>query len=113
MEQKALRGLMVSVLEDKLTGNCSNNGISNHCDAVILVGEGVPEIFAVSEEHPAVKLIKRKICGKEYIHAEPVEGKRSNHNGWMMGGCFVYSCDSRFKNINACPIPLHDRQEMR
>jgi len=30
----------------------------------------------------------------------------------MMGGCFVYSCDLRFRElVNEYPVPLHDRQE--
>lgn len=105
-----MKGLLVSILEDKRIGNCSNNGISSRCSQVVLVGEGIPEIFEPSEDAPAVKLVKRILfCTKEYIHCEPVESTRRGNVGYMAGGTFVYSSDSRFPSDY--PIPLHDRQE--
>jgi len=37
------------------------------------------------------------------------EDKAANNTGWMFGGNFIYSCDSRFPCSH--PIPIYDRQE--
>lgn len=103
-----MKGLRASIYENKEFGNSSNKGISSKVKEVTVVGEGIPEIFQVNESAPAVKIIKRDIGG-EYLHAEPVEGKDPNTVGWMAGGAFIYSSDSRFPS--KYPIGLHDRQE--
>lgn len=102
-------GLLVGIYESKEIGNCSNGGISSRCKSAILVGEGIAKVFGPSPECPAVKLVHRTICGKPYVHAEPVESKNGNNVGYMAGGTFIYTCDSRFPS--SYPIPLHDRQE--
>ena len=102
-----MKGLLCSILEDKRIGNCSNNGISNRFDQVILVGAGIAEIFEPSEDCPAVKLIRRNIGG-EYLSVEPIDRDESK-TPYMAGGAFIYSSDSRFPS--SYPIPLHDRQE--
>ena len=105
-----LKGLLCSIFEDKDGHNCSNNGISARCKQVIVVGPGIPEIFEASEDCPAVKLVRRNLFGKEYVHAEPVD-QPEGLVGPMAGGAFIYSCDSRFRKLNEYPISLHDRFE--
>ncbi|MEW9080967.1 hypothetical protein [Terrisporobacter glycolicus] len=102
-----LKGMIVGILEDKSLGNCSNNGISKFYKKVLLVGDGVPKIFEESEDYPTVKLVKRMIGAKMYLHCEPIN--KPTGRGWMASGVFVHSCDSRFPNDY--PIALHDRQE--
>ncbi len=63
-----------------------------------------------TEDYPAVKLVRRELFGMKYIHAEPVN-QPSGMNGPMFGGTFIYSCDSRFRDMCPYPIPLHDRFE--
>lgn len=87
--------------------DCTNGGISSTHDQFILIGEEVPGVFEPHEKTPALKLVKRIIFGKEYIHAEPLNEPEGI--GWMFGGNFIYSSDSRFPN--KYPIPVHDRQE--
>ncbi len=90
----------------------SNNGISAKAESVTLVGEGIPEIFEPNDYRPAVKLVKRIIRGKEYVHAEPVEWESEGDDiRGMFGGTFIYTSDSRFPATH--PIPLHDRRESR
>lgn len=48
----------------------------------------------------------KKVSGEIYYFLKPYH-LRDKHT--MMGGCFVYSCDSRFP-LNR-PLPLHDRVE--
>lgn len=100
------------ILEDKSIGNCSNSGISSKYKTVVLVSDN-PElqVFEPSDTSPAVVLKKRIVCGEEYIYAIPCDGKDDKRVGWMMGGSYIYTSDSRFRNISKYPVPLHDRQE--
>ena len=72
---------------------------------VTIIDEAVPQMDIPDDEHPAVRIVRRILFGREYIHAEPYE------NGYYaFGGRFIYSCDSRFRqDLNQYPIPLHDR----
>jgi hypothetical protein len=101
-------GMPVSVYRDSGHGDATNNGITSKFAELVLVGEG-GETFPVRDDRPAVKLVRRTINGKAYTHAEPVQRRKSG--GAMMGGNFIYSCDSRFRELNAYPVPVHDRQE--
>ena len=104
-----MQGLTAGIYESKEIGNCSNGGISKHNKTVTIVGPGIPRIFDARPGAPAVKIVRRSFGGQSYIHAEPVNGKKADQVGWMAGGSFIYSCDSRFPS--PYPIPLHDRQE--
>ncbi len=100
-----MKGLSACILKGKY--HASNNGISSKYDEVTIVDDKVPGIFEPRENSPAVKLVRRIIGGRPYIHAEPIE--RPEGIGWMASGAFIESSDSRFPNDY--PIPLHDRQE--
>lgn len=99
-------GLICGILQSKWIGNCSNGGISSKHNAVCLVDVEGP--FHPRDDLPAVKLVYRTIGGKPYVHAEPVDPPPAGAVGWMAGGCFIDSCDSRFPGR---AIPLHDRCE--
>lgn len=111
LKDKPDKGLRLEIYKDQPHHSCSNGGISSRCNTVTLVGDNIPKVFEVSEDAPAVKLVKRTIFGKEYLHIEPVEPVGKGKTGWMAGGSFVYSCDSRFRNLSPYPLSLHDRQE--
>ena len=100
------KGLLVFVYRHG--SDCSNNGISSKHDQLILVGDGVPEIFEVSDKTPALKLVKRVLFGKDAWYATPVNPPKGCI-GPMSGGNFIYSCDSRFPS--EAPIAIHDRFE--
>lgn len=93
------RGLLCGIYKNGT--DCSNSGISSRCTQVVLVGPGIPEIFAATVDAPAVEL--RMLGGA--VNAKPVDDDR----WWMFGGCFIYTSDSRFPADQ--PIPLHDRTE--
>lgn len=93
------------------SGDCSNNGISHWNNEVTIVSDvdecQVFDINPATELRRPIVVIKNK---KGYIYAEPIDEPEGV--GWMMGGSFIYSCDSRFRrHFNTYPIPLHDRQE--
>lgn len=74
-------------------------------EQVTLVGVGIPEIFEVDEKAPAVRI--GTIMGHE--HVRPFEDAPEGMTGYMMGGSFVWTSDSRFPA--KYPLPLYDRAE--
>lgn len=102
------KGLIVSVLTDKLCGDCSNNGISSKNNKLLFVDASGP---FEGDETNSVKLVRRNLFGSEYLHVEPLTKPEGRFNGPMFGGNFIYSSDSRFREISAYPIPIHDRYE--
>jgi len=88
-------------------GDCSNNGLSSKAESVTLVEADGP--FEADEKHPAVKLVTRHLSGRDYTHAEPVVEVPSDKCGYMFGGTYISTSDSRFPADY--PIPLHDRTE--
>lgn len=70
--------------------------VVNHC-----IEEGI-------DLHRVLKLVYRE--NLDYIHAEPVI-MRGKH--YMSGGNFIYTTDSRFKELTGIryPVSIHDRTE--
>ena len=103
------KGLRVDILQNP-HGNFSNKGVSLRCKEATIVGPGVPQIHAVRDDAPAVVLVKRDLTGGEYVHAEPLATQGKWH---MAGGTFLYTSDSRFREIvgHGQPISFHDRIE--
>ena len=106
MTDKKLRGLLVEVYRGRFES--TNNGISSRYHTLLLVGDGVPEIFEESDDHPTVKLMTRNVGGRVYKYVQPLMDE--NDKTWFMfGGNFVYTSDSRFPNTY--PLSIHDRVE--
>ena len=105
VQEPKLMGIPVNVYRP--AGERRGSGITASIDRFVLVGEGLPEIFEASENMPALVLIRRDIDG-EYLHAEPDFPPDRDKVGWMFGGNFVYTTDSRATRY---PVPVHDRQE--
>jgi len=103
-----MKGLLVNVY--RWQHDCTNGGISSKFDNFILVSPGIlPEIFDSHDDCPALLMVRSPL-GEDWI-AVPAEGKDANKVGWMFGGNFVYTSDSRFTPGH--PIRVHDRQEIR
>lgn len=99
-----MKGLVVNIYRTNY--DCTNGGATSSNDRAILVGNDIPELFE-SHGRPVLKVVRRKIAGQEYIHAEPVDNPFGRHR--MFGGNFIYTSDGRFPN--RYPIPVHDREE--
>jgi hypothetical protein len=106
-----MKGLTVEIFKTQAFNNCdcTNGGISHKVNQAILIGEGLPEIFEPDENTPVLKVVKRNIFGRVYYHCEPIINPTGN--GWMFGGNFVYTSDSRYYDVIDYPMPIHDRQE--
>lgn len=86
----------------------SNHGVSQKMETMLLVGPGIPKVFPVADR-PVLQLIKKNGTGKPHLIAVPDTAPEAGNIGWMFGGNFAFSPDSRFPG--KAPIPIHDRQE--
>jgi len=91
-------------------GSCG--GISRRVRQLTLMNVEGP--WDPTPEAPAANLVKRQRVGNIVAIPEDLEGQWTSH-----GGCFVYSCDSRFaravEDLSGYefrfPVALHDRVE--
>lgn len=92
------------------SGDCTNNGVTAQHDNVILIGPGGPANDVLPKNGLPVLQVTR-ICtmaNGTWWAAVPLEHK----DGWCMaGGNFLWSSDSRFRDLFPLPIPAHDRVE--
>ncbi len=101
-QKHVYKGIRVSVYRSG-TEDFTNSGISSKYDELLIIGEGIDP---VSEETDLQKVVELKnILGHYFVKPINIE----KHS--MMGGNFVYCCDSRFREICGYPIPIHDRIE--
>ena len=92
--------------------DCSNNGISANYDRVYLICEdGHIDLDENNLPNNVVRVVTKNVFGEEYKHIESYAKKPSNKVGYMFGGCYCASNDSRFRAISKYPLPLHDRTE--
>lgn len=110
-----MQKLLVNVYRWDLA-DCTNNGItSKHSDLYLYDGDRNECIANAMEQNiadRALYLVRRELWGERAYYAEPlVEPKIDGPH--MMGGNFVYSCDSRFGEMCGIrlPLPVHDRYE--
>jgi hypothetical protein len=85
------------------------NSISSRFDRVALPCATGPLEESEIAGIPLIKLVRRQVAGREYVHAEP-EGDTRHA---MYGGCILDASDSRFHEATGImyPIKLHDRYE--
>lgn len=103
--------LMAGVYRDSRLGDCTNNGISAHAsDLYILAEQKGP--FEPEDIRQCVYIEWRNCCGEQYIDCKPAYFPK---RWYMAGGNFLYTSDSRFREITKSkyPISIHDRYEGR
>lgn len=92
-------------------GDCTNDGISSYQrELYVLAAQKGP--FEPEDIRQCVYIEKREVMGKEYVDCKPAYRRK---RWYMMGGNFLYTSDSRFKEITGIsyPIAIHDRYEGR
>lgn len=114
-------GLTVYIYNNQFFSKCSANGISERYKEALIICKGVVEIDTENLEKkslPVIQLVEKKLCGETVYIAKVVfdpDFPKLNHSEkWaMMGGAFIYSSDSRFREMFPFygAIPLHDRYE--
>lgn len=104
-----MKALPIYVYKNNL-GDCTNNGVSSKFDKLLLIHE---EGFITIDENDIpenlVKVVTRKLYDGEYKHIEPY--KKASGVGYMHGGNYASSSDSRFSKISKYPLAIHDRTE--
>ena len=107
-----MKGMIVSVYSNPTYRKCANGGPSEKAEELLLVGDEVPGIFEAGDR--PIVVLKKKTYLRDYYYVEPIEPVPEGHNGYMMGGSFVYSSDSRFRSLGngGYPLPVHDRSEV-
>ena len=104
-----MRALPLEIFKSHL-GDCSNGGISSRYKEILLIcPQGHVEVDENNPPENLCKLVERNIFGEVYKHVEPIA--KPNGVGWMASGAIVYTCDSRFRDMSAYPLVLHDRCE--
>ncbi len=102
--------LTAYVYRDSL-GDCTNSGISaTRKELYILSATKGP--FEPQDIRECVYIECREIMGEGYINCKPAYFRK---RWYMAGGNFLYTSDSRFKEITKSkyPISIHDRYEGR
>ena len=112
-----MQGLSVMVYRTGTT-DCTNGGVTRpgtHLDFAVFdkaIGGNLSlEKYSDRAQSVCLRLVRRTIGAREYIHAEPMGSE--NQGAPMFGGNFIYTTDSRFRNVCPYPIPVHDRFENR
>ena len=85
------------------------NSISSRYERAALPCPDGPLDESQIKDFPVIKIVRRLVSGREYVHAEP-EGDTRHP---MYGGCILDSSDTRFRETTGVmyPIKLHDRYE--
>lgn len=107
-----MRALRCSICEPKDLGNCSNHGISERYDNILLICEDGPtEIDENNPPENLCKVVKRDLGFTIYTHIEPYAEPKGA--GWMAGGSVINTSDARFRRTTGIdyPVPLFDRDE--
>lgn len=123
----ATRGLHVNVFRSPAIGDCTLGGVSATHDGLTIVGildetQGgtiatpMPDqcrAHTVSDNAPAVWLVKQNPCGRIDWYLRPVASTPGRSGKPMMGGNLAYTSDSRLSAIvgNRAGLPIHDRYE--
>lgn len=107
-----MKALPVSVFKNGKY-DCTNGGISSRYTSLFVVcDDGYIDIDENNMPENLCKVVKRHLFGRDVYHIEPY-GKPKGV-GWMMGGNFAHTSDSRFdKMVGGMygAIAIHDRQE--
>ena len=107
-----MKALPIHVYKNDFYRGCSNGGISERFDKLLLIHEaGFIDIDENELPDNLVKLVVREVCGEVYKHIEPYAQTYPGCVGWMHGGAYAASSDSRFHDLSSYPLSIHDRQE--
>lgn len=99
--------LTAYVYRDSL-GDCTNGGISATRRELYILSD-TKGAFEPEDIRQCVYIEWKEVCGEQYIDCKPAYFQK---RWYMMGGNFLYTSDSRFREITKYPIPIHDRYEI-
>ena len=106
--KRVIKGIDMAVYSHPQFRGCANGGITARFDKLLIAHErGYLEL--TGDEENLVKLVCRKIGGRDVFHLTPID----DVGQYMMGGSFAYSPDNRFHELTGIygALPIHDRIE--
>jgi hypothetical protein len=107
-----IRALELHIFSNPLFRGCSNGGITERFETVLVEHpRGNTTIDTDNPPFNLCRVVTRNIGGREYKHIEPCTPTSKGCVGYMAGGSFASSSDSRFSEISNYPLSIHDRQE--
>lgn len=121
LKEDHMRKAMIAEIYKPADGlDCTNKGVTSNATKALIVGPvlrverdtkteaaAIPEIFVDRGTYPVLRLEIRH--DGSYVVAVPADIPEGTWT--MFGGNFVYTPDSRLRDICAYPIPVHDRIE--
>lgn len=117
-----MKAIPVYVYRQADGSDTTNGGISSRYNRLLLICDnGFIEVDENNPPENLVKLVVREFPDMHFgfetvYHVEPVARPDSGNFGWMAGGNFVYSSDSRLSEMvdgMYGALSVHDRQETR
>lgn len=101
--------LTASVLRNSDFAACTNGGISAHAQELYILSR-TKGPFEPADIRKCVYIEWKESMGETYIDCKPAYCRK---RWYMFGGNFLYSSDSRFREVtnSKYPIPIHDRYE--
>lgn len=108
-----LKLIPVDVYYNNSYRKCANGGASEKFETLYIEHpQGWWDRDNIQEEQ-ILKLVIRNTSFGTFQHVEPITKKPQGRNGYMDGGSFAYSSDSRFRQlISRSPVSIHDRTEI-
>lgn len=107
-----MKALPIDVYRSKSV-DCTNGGISSKFNSLLLVcKEGFIDVDESNPPENLVKVNKRFLFGENVYSIVPYN--EPTGAGWMFGGNFAYTSDSRFSRMVEGvygAIAIHDREE--
>lgn len=103
-DKNIVKGLQCSIFKSNY--DCTNNGISSNKNNLYLIDSNNKNIEVAEVDDIRDCVIVD--CIGNYTRCKPIIFK----NKWYMaGGNYLYTSDSRFREVNQYPIAIHDRLE--
>lgn len=109
-----MKALRIAVYKNPLYKDCSNGGITERYDELLLVCyEGYIEIDEDNLPENLVVFHERTLGGERCGYLEPYAPCPAGCVGWMFGGSYAASCDSGFSRMVGIygAVAVHDRTE--
>lgn len=105
------KAIGLSVFRNSLYKGCSAGGISEKFEEVLIIcDDGYIPVDMDNPPENLCTVIKVNVGG-EYKFLVPFKPCPKGLTGWMAGGAYASSSDSRFAKISMYPLSIHDRAE--
>lgn len=105
------KGLHVEVYRSVDFPDCTLGGVTSKHGRCLLLGVDGPTSVEENNRYsgyPVLRIVRHPAVATR-LYAVPVDVETSGPGRMQFGGNFVYSCDSRFRQVCMYPIPVHDR----